>query len=545
MSLGNWIIGLSALTAVLETHLQAEWSTPTQISSGQASINVTNHAMVIDFNSVASVGWLDGLSVGPGATTISSSSLSPCSATWSAPNLIYANSTDPSGPFLAFPVLGTDKWSNLTAAFALVTISPSLSITLNASRLPRCTSTWLPPTSQFDMGITSQTSDQDSDEGNFGALLSVSFTGVAPFETQFDRLPAKSPNWLPPISLGTDHSTVPATAIRVVKNKALLAWKLSPPLQILTMYYDFNTGSESSKMNIPLPDGVTDVTGFALATNESQVAVLTYVGTFPDNSTALYANILECGKCEWSAPVLISDPDHNIQFNGPIAGSIGMDRFGNSMIVWGEQVTSTQSFMRGVCFPNTGFPIGYTDLTNPNSLNTVVQPSTFTRVDLTGNAVASWVVQSGGQQQLQVASRPVSKAWNTPITLSTTASNPLIVLSEQETAVVVWIDTVKGVLMGSRDRALFPLTTPFGLTHQVIKNKYLSQRNFTLILNWGKVLAPNIHYQIFKDDRLIANVPGNQTSFSLRALPSVAGKYTVVAVASNGNRSHPVFIRLD
>lgn len=554
-------IGLWAISLLLcgSKNLHAEWSTPTQISSGPASIDMNNTPLVIDLNSIASVGWLDSQEVAPNLDSLldfsvfpsaSTASLFPSSKAWTPPSLMYAHDLS-SGNVLLFPSLNVDRSGSVSSVFSLAHPTSPLANVLYASTFDRRLKKWSTPIAQLSEGIADAGSSKAGDLlDNLGVLLSTSLTGTPPpFNLQFIRFPADSDTWLSPISLGTNDTAPSATAIKIVNGRAVMAWKSSSPLQIQSMQYDYASAMSSVIVNIPIPENAVNINSLALATCERGISTLIYAVQFPDTTTALYANILELGENQWSEPFLISDPDRNIRFNGDmdiagsIAGSIVMDRFGNSMIVWAEEVSPTQSFMRAVCFPQVGIPIGYVDLTDPNANG---QVSLFSAVgDPMGNAIATWVLTVGGESIVQVASRPTCKFWSPPITLSTTGTNPMAALSEQETAVVVWIDTVTGALVGSREQALFTLPQPSNLTSQLVKNKFLTQKNYTLTLKWDKGIAPNItSYQVLKNDQVVAVVPGNQTYYTFPPMPHQRGNYSVVAIASNGNRSRPIWLEL-
>lgn len=111
--------------------LHAAWSPPLQISAGPSSTNPSGTPLVINSNSVALVGWLDG-PIGV-AQTLSSATLSPQSLVWSAPQVIYTNTIP--GSFPSFPTLSQDIFGGSVAAFGVIDPITGV-IILNATRRP-------------------------------------------------------------------------------------------------------------------------------------------------------------------------------------------------------------------------------------------------------------------------------------------------------------------------------------------------------------------------------------------------------------------------
>lgn len=514
--------------------LEASWSPPIQISAGFASLNTGTTPLVIDTNSVALVGWLDG-QIGV-AQSLSSASLFPQFNTWTAPQTIY-NNTIP-GAFPSFPTMSVDIFGNQIAGFGVIDSINGV-LNLNASRRFAGTTTWQLPITQPVNGIPSGGSLAIGNMGNFAALLALSTTGgTPPFDITLFQLPANSPSWLPPLVLAQDNSSQPAVAAKTRDGMATFAWKMNIPLlQIQTGWFDFPTQQLVSTGNVPLPPLTTDILGMDIAADEQGNVILIYAAQLGANSV-LYASTLFANQNFWSAPVLISNPANTV-----VGASIASDAVGNATIFWGEQVAPNQQYVRATTLPLGGFPILTTDLTSPTNLNTTVDATSRVAVDAFGNAVAIWVITTNGIPMVQVSSKANQQGWTSPETLSFWGIAPLVALSDQGTAVAVWLDGVSNLLLGSRNLYLFPLMPPSNFIGSIAENISPQGNAYFLITNWNPSPAPNIvSYEIYQNGILIASIPGNGPFSFIQPLISanISGSYTLIAVASNGNRSLPV-----
>jgi len=415
--------------------LYAAWSSPVQISAGPSSTNPSGTPLVINSNSVALVGWLDG-PIGVGQT-LSSSDLLPQSETWSAPQVIYTNTIP--GSFPSFPTLSQDINGGSVAAFGVIDPMTGI-IILNATRRPPGTEAWPAPFTLALTGNPATASLAVDDIGNVAALLTLTTTGTPPYAITLVQLPATSTSWLAPITLAQDNSTQPALAAKTYKGQGAFAWKVNTPtLQLQTIRFNFLTQQASPIIDVPLPPLTTDI----------------------------------------------------------LRMDIAVDSRGDSILIYAVQTGST----------------------------VVLYSST------------------GGVPAVQVSSQAVGQNWITPDTLSFSGFFPLITLGDQGTAVATWIDSVTNVLMGSRNLFLFTLASPSDFVGKIIKNAFLTQEGYFLKMRWNRSLAPNItNYQLFKNGQLIATIPGEGPFKFLQSLPSkyVKGAYTLVATASNGNKSSPV-----
>lgn len=516
--------------------LYAAWSPPLQISAGPSSKNPNGTPLVINSNSVALVGWLDG-QIGV-AQTLSSAMLSPQSLVWTAPQIIYSNTIP--GLFPSFPTMSQDIFGGSVAAFGLIDPMTGV-IILNASRRPPGTIDWPAPFSQTLNGNPFVASLAVDDLGNVAALLALTTTGTPPFAITLVQLPAERTAWSPPITFAQDNSLQPAVAAKTFEEQGTFAWKVNTPtLQLQTVRFNFATQQASPIINVPLPPLTTDLVLLDIAVDSIGDAILIFEAQI-GSTTVLYSSTLLAGQNNWSNPLLISDPANSV-----IGSSIASDAVGNTTILWGEQVTPTQQFVRVVTLPLGGTPIFQTDLTDRNLLNTTVDSTSRVVMDSFGNAAAIWGITVGGVPMIQVSSKPIGQNWTARETLSFSGILPLITLSDQGTAVATWIDSITNILMGSRNLFLFTLRPPSHFVGKLISNEFLTQITYFLKMRWRPSPAPNItNYEISKNEKIIGTISGNGPFKFVLPLHSkhVIGVYTLVAIASNGNKSLPIVLK--
>lgn len=513
--------------------LNAAWSPPIQVSAGPSSTNPSGTPLVVNSNSVALVGCLDG-QIGV-AQTLSSYDLIPQSETWGSPQIIYSNTIP--GSFPSFPTLSQDINGGSVAAFGAIDPLSGV-IILNASRRSIGTEAWPTPFTIIPNGNPVAASLAVDDLGNVAAFLALTTTGTPPYDITLFQLPANSNFWSSPIILAQDSSTQPALAAKTYQGRGAFAWKVNTPtLQLQTIRFNFLTQQASPIINVPLPSLTTDILGMDIAVDSRGDAILIFAAQI-GSAVVLYSSTLLAGENTWSNPLLISDPADN-----SIGGSIAADAVGNTTILWGEEVMPNQQFVRVTTLPLGGVPTFVTDLTDRALLNTTVDSTSRVVMDSFGNAAATWGITTGGIPTVQVSSQAVGQNWVAPETLTFSGSFPLITLSNQGTAVTTWIDSVSNILIGSRNLFLFALTSPSEFTGIVIKNEFLTETAYFLNMSWKQSPAPNItNYQIFKNGKLVATIPGDGPFKFLQPLNSkhVKGSYTLVATASNGNKSSPI-----
>lgn len=524
---------LSLLLGLHPLDLEATWSLPVQISNEPASLNIGTTPLVIDNHSVALVGWLDG-SVGLSQTLYSASLFPPFNG-WTAPQTIYYHTI--SGTFPSAPTMAVDIFGNQTAGFGVIDPVTG-AFTLNASRRPAGAAQWLPPITQTESGIPGNASLAIGNLGNFSVLLGLSTNGNPPFDIALVQLPATSSSWLPPLVFAQDNSSSPAVAAKTDAATTTFAWKVNTPvLQIQTAHFDFLTEQLSPLGNVPLPPFTTDIVGLDMAVDAQGNSILIYAAQIGSNRI-LYASTLLADQNSWSAPVLISNPAHLL-----VGASIATDISGNSTIFWGEAINPSQQFVRAATLPLASLPTQVTDLTSPANLNTIVDVTAKVAMDSFGNAVAIWGIMTDGTPSIQVSSKAIGHTWTSPETLSVSGENPLVTLSDQGTAVAAWLDSVSNLLLGRSDLSLFALMPPTNFTGTLIERVTPYGQTVSLVTSWTPSPAPNIlSYEIYQNGVLIGTVPGEGPLTFTQSLNSspLSDLYTLIAVASNGNRSLPV-----
>ncbi len=517
--------------------LHADWSPPVQISAGPSSLNQSGTPLTINSNSVALVGWLDG-PIGV-SQTVSSANLFPQASVWTAPQLVYVNTIP--GLFPSFPSTAQDMFGNSLAAFGLIDLMGM--IQLEASKRPAGTINWPEPFSIAFNSTPAAAAIASDDLGNFAILLGLTTTGLPPYNITLTQIPANSTSWTTPIVLAQDTGSQPSVAADMYKGEGVLAWKISSPtLQIQSLRYNFITQEAvGAVFDVPLPPATTNIFGMDLAVDGKGDAILIF-GAQTGGTTNLYTSTLLAGQNIWSTPFLVSDPANNV-----IGASVATDLAGNATIFWGEAITPTQQYIRVASLPLSGSLTQVTNLTSPSNLNTTVDANSQVVMDSFGNAVAIWMIAPGGVPSIQVSSKAIGEAWTAPITLYTPGINPLITLSDQGTAVATWQNLTTTVLYGSRNLFLFNLSPPTNVRGKIVKNEFLTETAYFLRISWDPSPAPNIvSYEIFKNGNLIDTVPGKGPFKFLQPLHSkrVKGTYTLVALASNGNRSLPIPITI-
>lgn len=243
------------------------------------------------------------------------------------------------------------------------------------------------------------------DIGNVAAIFALTTTGTPPYAITLVQLPAGSSSWSPPITLAQDNSLQPAVTAKTYKGHGAFAWKVNiPTLQLQTIRFNFSTGQASPIINVPLPPLTTDIVALDIAVDSQGDSILIYAVQI-GSTTVLYSSTLLAGQNTWSNPLLIiSNPA-----NAVIGGSIASDAVGNTTILWGEQITPTQQFVRVATLPLGGVPIFVTDLTGRNLLNTTVDSTSRVVMDSFGNAAAIWGITAGGGPIVQVSSKAIEK----------------------------------------------------------------------------------------------------------------------------------------
>lgn len=502
--------------------LNAAWIPTPPISPGAASVNSSGSPLIIDSNSVALVGWLNGQFVS--AQDSSSASLSPLSNTWTAPQTVFTNTS--TATFPSAPILSEDALGNQLAVFGVIDGMTS-SIVLNGSRRPANTIPWLPPITQNISAVPNGAGIASDSLGNFGVLFPLS-TGGTIFNIELAQLLAGSPSWEPlvPFFPSPDTGSNPAVAGAAYQGNAVFAWKTTPPLQVNTARFNYATQTMSDLFTVPLPPLTTDIRALFLAVDAHGDAILLLAVNFGSQTMLYSSTLLTTGT--WSAPLLISDP-----MKGADSAAIASDAVGTATIIWGESSSfPNQQLIRAATLPLGGAPVSATLATAAiPPFNSEVSVA----VDSFGNAAAAWGISSAGTEIIQVSSKSAGGNWLAPTPLSASGNSPFVVLSDQETAVATWVDGGTNRLMGSRNLTLFPLQPP---------SKFIGVLNVTgdkIIMTWKPSPVPNVTYEIYKNNQLIATIPGSGPFRYVQPTSrNDSRNYKLRAVASNGSKS--VFI---
>ena len=536
-----------ACIAVLSTsqaNLNA-WSEPASISDSTSSVNPTPSCLCIDQNSNSLVGWLSG-NVGTD-TGLLTSSLAAGAPLWNTPVSLY---TGVSPDFPSFPIIFADNdgnanaiWSNFHQTgevFDQTTVLTTTQALLETS--------WPDPISSgtltgFPNGGGAGVDELGNRIGIIG-LAADSSTYTPPYSIQFITFAAEATEWSTPIELGVDNgSPGPVIFASASQGEGVIGWKIDSPLSFKTARYSFVSDELQPINDIPLPAGIANI-GFVrstLAKNGDTIIVFgAQVGT--GTNYLIYSSFLPAGSSYWSFPEVVSNPANNT--TGAVL-SIGSSKDAHSVILWGELTPSGNAFIRAANLSFGGELTNITDLTDPDpAINNVADysSSALINVDQYGNAAAIWqLLIEGTTPTVQVSSLPVGGEWSDSYDLSGSGTMPKVALSDQGSAVAVWIDTVSNLLTGSFENYLFPLSAPTGFAGYLVENV----DDYTLNMHWSPSLAPNIvNYEVYRGEELVATIPSEGPyQFSDSVVCKYAPlNYNLVAVASNGNKSDPLAI---
>lgn len=512
--------------------LNGAWSPAIQISAGSAEVDQIGTSLIMDQSSQATVAWYD--TAGGSVKSISSASLVPSQERWGPPSFIVS----PSSANVPFLTLGQNvRYGAQLAGFGQF-IGPD-SFSVEVSRRISPLSSWQNPISQIAKGIPG-TSVQDSDaRGNFGAIIPILNDPPNPaWNIYLFQLGGCKNQWEPIVLLGQDNSPFPIVAMNMVNGRGILAWATDiPNLQILTQRYDFLNQKGSSIFSVPIPEETTEIRDMKVVTDGKGNGVLTMVVLTSLGAQRLYASTLFAGQESWSTPFLVSDSAHNVGDE-----DLTMDRCGNTFILWIEQIDAPlRQVIRVASLPLAGALEGFTDLTDRNNPHARIDLFPKIVVDTFGNAAALWVFREGGNDSfIQIAVKPRCSDWTSAETIATRGDSALLALSDQGAGVVTWIDSESNVLKGSRNLSIFSLASPSCFVGRIASKRLLTQKASLLNMHWNKSPAPNIiAYQVFKNGKLLASLPGNGKSCEC-IIPLSNGCYELVAIASTGNKSLPI-----
>lgn len=514
--------------------LNAEWSQPAPISSGSADVDQRGSPLIINPCSTATAGWYD--ISGGSVQSISSASLTASGSEWSTPIPIVSASSA-SVPFLTLGQMGCKEGA--LAGFGQMVSSDSFSV--NVSKKVCGNSTWQIPIAQLGMEIPGEGA-QDSDcFGNFGAIIPVLNTPPNPnWNIYLFQFRSDENQWKPITLLGQDDSPFPSVAIRMMNGQGIVAWATDlPQLQILTQRYDYSAQTSSAISSILVPEGSVEVRNIKVKTDCKGNSVLTFQAVASLGEQRLYASTLFSNQTSWSIPILISDGDNQAADDDLAMGFYS----GTAYILWIEQLDQPlRQVVRVATLPLGGTPQCVTDLTGRN--NPLARIDVFPKIaiDLFDNVATLWVFRQGAEESLiQMALKRCRCVWTRAQTLATGGDSALLALNNQGAGVVTWLADTTDILMGIRNNQLFPLQSPTLFEGELLFNQFLTQKTCSLKMNWNHSPASNVvAYEIYRNGQLLVTLPrsGNRTSNEWM-VPFVKGRYELVTVASNGNKSLP------
>lgn len=534
------------ITTTLLSHSLFAWTEGQVISNSYSSLNPALSCIAIDQNSNTTVGWLQG-NLGVDAALFTAS-LPAESQKWNEPIPLYTG-TPPIFP--TFPGIYADNNGTIHSLWANFHLEDNVAEALNvlSSTQNSLESTWQSPTVSGNLeGFPNGGEASVDKEGNEIVILALTTDSVSsapPYSVTFTAKSKNAANFTSPTVVGLDNiMSSPVVCVSASHGYALIGWKEGPTLSFKTSLYNFSTGELTPTNNIPLPAGTLDV-GFAktvLASNGDAIMAFSLrIGASP--KYVIYSSFLPKGNTTWTFPEPVSNSNHDTIYNYL---SIKADKKGNSTLLWGELNDSNNGFIRVGSLPFGKNITEVQNLTNADSPVPVLgneNSNLSLEIDHFGNKVAIWQFIIDNVSTVQVSSKAIGNNWMSAQNLSQEGHSPRIALSNQGTAVAVWVNSVNNLLTASIDNFLFPLPNPSHF------QGYISEEEDHTILNfhWNPSLAPNIiNYEIFNGDKLIASVSGNGPFTYQEHLKcdSVEGSYTLVAVASNGNKSSPIEVVL-
>jgi hypothetical protein len=398
-----------------------------------------------------------------------------------------------------------------------------------ASRDPD-SSTWPSPVLVTGSGSLFAAAQGSDNLGNTFTFLGTTPNGLSPFDEILYTLPAGSTEWASPLLLNVDNSPNPVVNGNIDNGKGVFVWK-TDPLAIQTARYAFATNQATPIGNISIPTQsppVLDIVVFKIVVKNDNAT--TVFATSDGSVFQLYASTLLANQTTWSSPVLISTNATGV--------ALTADPDGNATVLWTQHIDANHVLMQSAYIPLGGTPSPTETIADIQSPNIAVDSMMGIAVDSFGNTVAIWSQQTLGVPGLvQVASKPAGGIWGTPETLSSSGATPFVALSDQGTAVATWVDGITGVLMSSRNQALFPLHGATNFTSRIKANKFLTQTDYVLFLNWNPSPVPNVDYEIRKNGAVIATIPGQgpYEYVAHRQHKHLDATYTLTTVASNGN----------
>jgi hypothetical protein len=513
------------------------WSPQILINGGQNSTNIIG-PLAIDSNSKALVGWLPGSN--PGTTdSIYSSTLTAGDTIWTPTETI---TVVPAPTFPAYPVMNITADNYQSAFWGNISLSP-LEFTINSVGRSANSAVWSDPVSLTIPGaVPAGGSAKIDQKRNLLAVLPLSSSFTPPFSIQVFTLPAPGTAWSTPIEIGQDgHLSGPVVGVGLNNERGVIVWKTDVPTYSLqTLRYSFLTSSFSPVDPIPTPSGSVDTLNMLLNMSDSYQTTALFTSTDGSLQTVYFAQLSSSGT-SWSGPTILSNPANNAQ-----AFSITSDGAGLYSVLWAEIDSLSNGYFFTANITESGTVQNVYMIAGPVAGVTSVDPGSTIAVDYYGNQVAIWSFVSGGGSFVQIASKSIDQVWSTPINLSITGMTPSVVLSNQGTAVAVWIDSGSGNFFSSVNSNIFDIASPAFFIGKLTKNRFLNSTQYLLNMTWSPLPESSISsYRIKQNGHLIAEIPGSGPfEYSLYLPGKKVKQYTIQAIASNGNKSAPLPLKV-
>lgn len=513
------------------------WSSSILINGGQNSTNVIG-PLAIDSNSNTLVGWLPGSN--PGTTDrIYSSTLTAGDSIWASPETI---TIVPSSAFPAYPVMNITADNYQNAFWGNISISP-LEFTINSVERPADTTIWSTPVSlTVPNAVPAGGSAQIDQKRNLLAVLPLSSSFTPPFSIQVFTLPSPGTAWNTPVEVGQDGHSFPVVGVGLNNERGVIVWKTDMPIYSFpALRYSFLTSSFSSVDSISAPSGSVDTLNMLLEMSDSYQTTALFTSTDGSLQTVYFAQLGSSGT-SWPGPTILSNSTNNAQ-----ALSITSDGSGLYSVLWAEMDSLSNGYLFAANITQSGAVQNTYMIAGPVAGVTSVDPGSKIAVDYYGNQVAIWSFVSGGGSFVQVSSKSIDQVWSSPINLSVTGMTPSIVLSNQGTAVAVWIDSGSGNFFSSVNPNIFDIMSPAFFIGKLTKNRFLNSTQYFLNMTWSPLPESSIvRYKIKQNGHLIAEIPGTGPfEYGIYLPRKKVKQYTIQAIASNGNKSDPLPLKVE
>lgn len=406
---------------------------------------------------------------------------------------------------------------------------------------------------------------------------------------QFASLHPGSAVWSPAISLTVPEDVGGGPVVKVdSEGNALIVWSFfdGASYHIQAVKYLYATSNWISISDLI----VYAAFEFDLAFDRKGNAVLVWEGRVGFKNV-IQAATLSAGSYTWEQTADVSPS--NTQSSFP---KIGLDKWGNAIVVWSEGVAFTHIASAKLVSGASS----WISTTDPTSADRSIAPDIA--VDPAGNAVAIWYrIINNSISQVEVSTLLAgSFTWTPPVILASSLliTDPKVVVDKYGNAVAIW--SASGVLqnallpfgkswtspvsitpgsigVGGQQIAmtpcafaviaytaqvfasseevvqsvhsigLFPPSPPKNLKGKVIKNKFLTQEDLIHRLTWdASDDSCIVKYFIRRNGELIGVVPSKDPLFfdDHNRQKKIQDNYTITAVKADGTESDAIGITL-